>query len=249
MAGVMSAYILAQTLTLWYLLRKTKTDFPNLRQSAKFIRAHVLTSSQKMSVKKEVIYGGAIIVLLFSTALLYSFDVVVARIFLSPVDAGLYSGISAIARIVYFVTASVAGVLIATVKLQDGYVASRKILIKSAAIMLAVGGGVALVFSVAPCLVVNILMGASYSKVSYLLPLASLLMLVCSFNNLLVCFQIARRKYQSIIAIIFGLLSLATSLFFIHKGFYDVIISYLISNIVVFVVLLVQIIKKGVDEK
>jgi len=243
--AVMVAYILAQMLTLLYLQRKTKNDFPGIRESIKFIQLNPPTASQKIVIKKELIYGGAIIVLLFSVTLLYSFDVVVARLFLSPENAGAYSGISAIARIVYFVTASVAGVLIATVKLNEGYEKSRKILIKSFGIVTLIGGLVALFFAVLPDLSVKILLGSNYVHVAYLLPITSLMMLICSFNNLLVCFQIARRKYRAIFATLLGLVVLIMLLAFRHNGFYDIITGYLISNIVTFAVLFVQILKKG----
>jgi O-antigen/teichoic acid export membrane protein len=247
--AVMTAYILAQILTLLYLLRKTKNDFPNLRESIKFIRLNPPTQSQKLIIKKELVYGGAIIVLLFSITLLYSFDVVVARLFLSPENAGSYSGISAIARIVYFITASVAGVLIATVKLQDSYRKSRKILIKSLGIVIFIGGLVALTFALFPGLSVKILLGSSYAHVAYLLPIMGLLMLICSFNNLLVCFQIARRQYQTIVATLLGLIILIVLLIYMHRGFYDIIISYLVSNIVTFAILSIQIIKKGATDE
>jgi O-antigen/teichoic acid export membrane protein len=244
--GVMVAYILAQTLTLLYLIRKTKKDFPNLRESVKFAKEHSLAQSQKLTIKKELIYGGAIVVLLFLITLLYSFDVVVARLFLSPENAGLYSGISAIARIVYFITASVSGVLIATVKLREERGKSLRVLVNSFGAVVLVGGAIALAFAVLPGLFVKILLGSGYVSVAYLLPMTGLLMLICSFNNLLVCFQIAKRQYKAIIATTIGILVLVILLAFRHSGYFDIITSYLISNIVTFVVLSIQILKKGV---
>jgi O-antigen/teichoic acid export membrane protein len=243
--AVMVAYILAQTLTLLYLQRKTKNDFPGIRESIKFIQLNPPTGSQKLIIKKELIYGGAIIILLFSVTLLYSFDVVVARLFLSPENAGAYSGISAIARIVYFITASVAGVLIATVKLQDSYNKSRKILVKSFGIVALIGGAAALVFALLPNISVKILLGSNYEHVAYLLPIMGLLMLICSFNNLLVCFQIARRQYRAIFATLIGLSVMIIFLAFKHNSLSDIISGYLISNIVTFVTLLAQILKRG----
>jgi len=244
-AGVMSAYIIAQILALVYLLRKTKKDYPSLFESVKFIRLNKPTESQNKTIKREMVYASAIIVLLFSITILYTFDVVVARLFLSPENAGAYSGISVIARIVYFVTASVAGVLIATVKLQYGYLKSRMILLKSFGMVVLIGGSIAVLFALIPDLMVKILLGPNYAGVAYLLPAMALLMLICSFNNLLVCFQIARRQYRAIIGTLFGLVALAVLLVFMHSGYYDIIISYIISNVITFVILSVQILKKG----
>lgn len=243
--GVMLAYIFAQILMLIFLSRKTRNEFVGLDEGVKCVSNNQITPSQKKLVKKELIYGGAIILLLFSFTILYSFDVVVARMFLSPEDAGIYSGISVIARIVYFITASVAGVLIATVKLNDGHRNSIKALKKSSLLVLLIGGSVFVIFLLMPNLVISILMGSRYTAVSYLLPLTSFVMLISSFNNLFVCFQIARRQYRAILATLAGLIVLVVLLSQMHSDYYDIIESFLISNIVTFIVLLVQIIKKG----
>ncbi|MNY11919.1 hypothetical protein D3C86_1449750 [compost metagenome] len=108
----MVGYIIAQTATLAYLRLKTKNVFPSLRDS--FTAGLKFTGGDRKIIRSEVIYGCAILVLLSGITILYSSDSIIIRLFFSPDEAGMYSAVSAIARIVFFVTASVA-------KLKDSH--------------------------------------------------------------------------------------------------------------------------------
>jgi O-antigen/teichoic acid export membrane protein len=240
--GVMIGYILAQTLTLLYLLQKTKGHFPGLSGSFQF--KNKTTSSDRRVIKDELIYGCAILVLLSGITLLYSSDSIVVRLFFDSEESGLYSGISAVARIVFFVTASVAGVLIATVKMNDSRKHNLKVLYRSFGFVSLVGGLVTVFFAIFPNLSISLLFGVKYASSAYLLPLLALLMLVCSYNNLLICYEIALRRFKAIYIVGVSILALAILLSLFHDAFIEVIISYLAANLMVFVLLSIHILKR-----
>ncbi|MNH21653.1 hypothetical protein D3C85_931690 [compost metagenome] len=166
------------------------------------------------------------------------------RLFFNPVDSGLYSGISAVARIVFFVTASVSGVLIATVKMKDTHKHNLKVLYRSFGLVTLIGGLVAAFFIIFPTFSITFLFGAKYASSAYLLPLMAILMLVCSYNNLLICYEIALRKFKVIYIVAVSLIILATFLTFFHDSFTHIIIGYLAANLAVFVLLSIHILKR-----
>jgi len=242
--AAISGYIIAQALTLIYLNIRSRDIFPGIGHS--FKKLAKLENTTQM--KKELKFGFIVIVLLAALAVLYSFDVVLARFFLTPEAAGEYSGVSSVARIIYFATASVAGVLIASVAVKDSYKRSRKVLLVSAGIVSAIGLVVLAIFTLFPTQSISILLGLSYAHVSNLLPITGLFMFVASLNNLFITFQISRRRYEAVISAVVGVAVLVTFLFFKHSGVHDLIMGYLVANVVVFVILTLQIVRRSRDE-
>jgi len=242
--AAIAGYIIAQTLTLIYLNIRSKDVFPGIGHSFKKL-AKLKDSTQ---MKKELKFGFVVIVLLAALAILYSFDVVLARFFLTPEAAGEYSGVSSVARIIYFATASVAGVLIASVAVKDSYKRSRKVLLVSAGIVSAIGLVVLAIFALFPTQSISILLGQSYAHVSNFLPITGLFMFVASLNNLFITFQISRRRYDAVIPAVVGIAVLIIFLFLKHSGVHDLIMGYLVANVVVFVILTLQIVRRSRDE-
>lgn len=246
--AVMFGYIIAQIATLVYLARKSRSFFPGLKSLIILDRGKELSAPLSNLVKREFAYGSIVLVLLSGIMLLYTSDSIISRLFFSTEDAGLYSGVSAVARIIFFVTASIAGVLIATVKVEDHSKLNKKILIKSLGLVTVVGGAVALVFSFFPNFSISLLLGGSYTHFSHLLPLLSLVMMFCAYNNLLVSYQIALRKFSAVIPVAIGVGILVTSVMLYHEKLEDIIYGYLISNLVVCMILSLQIVRRGKNE-
>ncbi len=66
-------------------------------------------------IRKEFVYGLLILCTTGFITILYTSDIIVVKHFFPSESAGLYSGISTIANILFFVTASIAGVLLPSV--------------------------------------------------------------------------------------------------------------------------------------
>jgi O-antigen/teichoic acid export membrane protein len=240
--AVMLGYIIAQTANLVYLLWKTRGTFPSIQQSFNF--KPTFHDEDRKMIKDEVIYGIAILVLLSGITVLYSSDSIVMRLFFSPFETGMYSGISAVARIVFFVTASVAGVLLAMIKMEKSYNTNLKILLKSFGMITLIGGGMALLFILFPTFSISVLFGTKYAGIASLLPIVAILMLVCSYNNLLVCYEIALRRFKAIYIVGGSIILLAILVAFFHHTITEVVLSYLAANLIVFMLLSIQIIKR-----
>lgn len=241
--GAIVGYIIAQLLTLFYLELKSRHHFPNLKNSFKRLKG-----VDMLALKNEVRFGVLVIVVLFCAALLYSFDVVIARLFLDAEAAGAYSGVSSVARIIYFATASVAGVLIASVKVNDSVSRSRRVLGVSTAMVAGIGLSILCIFTIFPELSIGLLLGRDYLSGANLLPLTGSFMFIASINNLLLSFQIAQRKMSAVIAVVVGCLILSGYLVLNHSDVYDLIYGYLLANLVVLVILVIQIMKREKNE-
>lgn len=240
-SGVIFGYIIAQIINLMYVATKTRGKLPTLRSSVPVTLKEARFVSERHVLKQEMLYGLFILVLLAVVTVLYTSDAIVVRRYFTPNEAGLFSGISSVARIVFFVTASIAGVLIASVKIKNSTEENTRTLTKSLFLLLAIGGCVLLVFSVLPDLCVKILIGSKYATLSYLLPWVAVSTLIASLNNLLFSYQIALRRYESVAPALLGSGLLVVLLFTRHRSMPEVIADYILCNLLIFMITMVQI--------
>ncbi|MEO5690814.1 MAG: hypothetical protein ABIQ64_01370 [Candidatus Saccharimonadales bacterium] len=246
--AAITGYVIAQIVMLAYVRNKTRDVYKYS------VFKSVVQTSRKLSddhiTKGHIHYGLAILIILSGLALLYTSDTIIARLFFDSHTLGIYSGISSIARIIYFVTASVAAVLLASVTIRAGRVVNNTALKQSLLIVGLVGGGVALVFTLFPEIFVKTLIGSQYLDGSEWLPILSLVMLVCSINNLLAIYQIALRRKKTIIPVTAGIVSLTIGLTCYHSSIDQFIGVFLASNLLVCVLLSMEIVlenKRGKD--
>lgn len=156
-------------------------------------------------VSPELKYAGLVLAGSLTTTAFYSIDIVVVKHAFDAHTAGLYAGISTIARIIFFLTGSVSQVLMPAIKLKNPRKENQQILKKSLMLLVGVGGAALIVFAIAPKLVIKILMGSEYLPYANLLPLLSLVILVVSILNLYISYYMALRQYAIALIAIIGL--------------------------------------------
>ena len=131
--GATIGIVLSNIFVLAYLLYQTRDG---LHLSSK-TNVHVL---EKGSVKKELKYG---VLVFFATSLVtlyYTSDVLIIKHYFNSIDAGSYSGISAIAKILYFVIGPTSIVLMSSIKIKNSFKENSLALKKSLIISLIIGG-------------------------------------------------------------------------------------------------------------
>lgn len=135
LAGILFAYLLG----MWTL--RDVIAAPGHRESLRSMSGFAVTATI-----------GTVGVLL-----LYNLDVILAKHYLSPRDAGLYGGLNKIGTIVYFGTLSISQVLFPRV-VEAVHTNSHpgRLLLLSAGLMCLLGGCALLVFGVLPTLVVTL---------------------------------------------------------------------------------------------
>jgi len=222
-AGAIGGLIAAQVVALMYAVTKVT-------------HGHVGTLAHSLSkywwpdlrlVMSELRYVGFALVGSLAVMLLLSLDVIVVKYFFDAHTAGLYAGVATVARIIFFLTASVAQVLLPAVKLGHPVLKNRGLLVKSAVILSALSLPVLMVCTIRPEFVMHLLMGAQYTTFSSLLaPLAWAIFFV-SVANLLVSYCLALRQYVPAVLAMVGTIATYGVMFLKHGSLSDIVTTLL----------------------
>ncbi len=97
----------------------------------------------------------------------YSIDIILVKHFLSPIDAGHYSGLSILGKIVVFASLAIVGVMFPIV--AGRHKADQRhggVLLSTLAMITLVSGAIVAAYAAAPRPVINILFGAKYLPVA-----------------------------------------------------------------------------------
>jgi O-antigen/teichoic acid export membrane protein len=149
----------------------------------------------------------------------YNFDVLLAKHFLSTQDAGLYSAMSLLGKILFFGTISISVVMFPRVAAihAEGRRAHRTVNL-SLALVTAAGGVVVLAYFLIPHFIVHLLLRKpEYEQIAPYLGLFSLAMLGLALANILVYYFVAVHKRRFIVGIALGAVAFGT-LLKIHHG-------------------------------
>ncbi len=225
--GAIAGVVLAQAVAFMYAARAARKigfkrpENASLRQLPSF-----------KILRPELKYGGLVLCGSLIITVLSSADIFVVKHFFDATTAGRYAGVSTVARIIFFLTASIAQVLLPSVRINQTAEHNRQLFRKSLGLVVAVGGSATLVFATFSKLIVTILMGKHYLAYAHLLGRLSLVMLVLSILNLVICYFIALRRYQISVIVIAGACVIAGLLAAYHGSLEAVINSLLYGSLV-----------------
>jgi len=155
-------------------------------------------------LRPEVKYGLFVLCGSLTVTVLSSVDIFVVKHFFDAETAGRYAGVSTVARMIFFLTASVAQVLLPSVRIHQSAKQNRQFLLKSFALVGVLGGLTTLVFTVFEDRIITVLMGRDYLTFAHLLGPLSLAMFVISILNLIISYYIALRRYQISVIVLLG---------------------------------------------
>lgn len=188
-------------------------------------------------VLPELKYAGLVLVSSLTITALYSIDIIAVKHYFDAHTAGEYAGIATVARIIFFLTASIAQVLLPSVMLRNAAGKNRDILFKSLALTAMVGGSALLAFWVMPDFITRLLMGDEYARFAYLLPRLGLVVFVVSLLNLLMLYFMALRHYAIAFIAIMGL-AVTCGLVGIHHDSLQAIVDSMLGGSVALATLL-----------
>jgi len=229
--GAITGLVIAQILALGYVFYKTK-------ERLNF--ANDLKIRFTPRLKKEIKYGILFLITSLTVTFLYTADVLIVKHFFPPEEAGLYSGISTIARIIFYLTATTSGVLLPYIKFTNSRKQNRKLFLKAFIINIILGGGSLLIFWLFPELVIKILIGTKFLSVALILPHLGLLLVIVSVINLIFFYYLALRQFFiSIIAILGIVLTLVLS-YLNHSSLTEIINNFILGAGLILVLLLLR---------
>ena len=229
--GAISAIIIAQSIALLYLASKTKHLLDFKKQKIKI----------DGRIKKELKYGLLILASTLSVTFLYTADIIIIKHYFPNDTAGIYSGMAVIARIIFFITGSVVGVLLPSIKIKDGNGENNKILRKAIILIMILGGTVLIAFSLFPEFAINLLIGDRYLDYAHLLPRMGLILFLVSIINLLSNYLLALRNYYLAFVSVIGISAISIISIFRHETLIQIINNFLFGSIfILFLLILIS---------
>jgi O-antigen/teichoic acid export membrane protein len=160
-------------------------------------------------VVPELKYAAVAFVTLLTITLMMSVDVIAAKYFFDAQTAGLYAGIATVGRIVFFLAAPIAQVLMPLVKIDNPPRENRGLLMRSLALTVGVCGVfvVGSVFFSEP--IIRILMGVDYITYAAVLPELALAICLISVVNLICMYYLSLRQTMVMVIGIIGIAAMA----------------------------------------
>lgn len=231
-SGAILGLVVAQFVGLWYASASSRKH--GFRGAS--LRSFIHMPNLRL-IAPELRYGLLVLIGSLGMTGFYSIDTIIVKHYFNAQTAGLYAGIATIARIIFFLTASVTQVLLPSVTLQQSGKENQKILLKSTLLLVCVGGLNFIVFALAPQLVIHLLMGSSYLRYADLLPRLSLLIFIVSILNLFIMYHIALRRYAVMFIIISGIIVATLLLHAYHQSLQAVINGLLYSSLAMLMLL------------
>lgn len=178
----------------------------------------------------EIKYAGVVFAGLLSITLLMSIDVIVVKYYFDAYTAGLYAGIAAVARIVFFFAVPLSQVLMPMVKTGQTQQQNMSLLYKSLILTVAVCSPVVGACWLFPDFIIGLLMGASYMQYAELLPILALVVFIISLVNLVFMYYLTlRQKTVTVIGIIGFVVSLSIMIMW-HDTLQSVVYGLLFTS-------------------
>ncbi|MBU4216800.1 oligosaccharide flippase family protein [Candidatus Parcubacteria bacterium] len=227
--GAIFGLLLAQVLAFYYVFLKTRQQ---LKLNA---GKHIQIDGR---IKKELWYGLSILISSFAVTFLYTFDVVLVKYFFSANEAGLYSGIATVGRIIFFLTASISMVLLSAVKIDKSKKDNLKTLSKGLLLTIGLGGATLLTFYLFYDMVVGLLIGSKYLLFSKYLFKLGILSFLASIVNLIFVYFFALRNKQIIFPSLLAPLFVLILTLFNHDTIMSVINNFIFGGVFVLTALL-----------
>ncbi|MGI8484752.1 MAG: oligosaccharide flippase family protein, partial [Thermomicrobiales bacterium] len=159
------------------------------------------------SARREVLlFALPVLTTLFGEILINHSDILIAKRFFSAEDAGHYSALSLIGRVVFFASWPIAAIVFPLVTQRAHQNKSHRwLLFLSLGVVVTIGGSITLVTAIAPELVIRTLFGPAYISVAPLLWIYAAATTLYTIANAIVSYQLALGKgFGSILALLAG---------------------------------------------
>ncbi len=228
--GAVCGMLMAQLVTLGYLFWKTKD---------KLTFVPVLGPLFTKKIYGELGYGLLVLVVSLTATFLYSADVLVVKHYFSATQAGLYSGIAIVGRVIFFLSASVGAVLFPSITKDNTVAENNKLLFKALFIVFLLGGSACLFFVLFPSWLVHLLIGSRYLDYVYLLPRLGLLSFLAAIAQILFFYYLALRQKFILFPAIIGVTIDVLLSYFNHANLYAIVNNFIFGSLTVIILLII----------
>jgi O-antigen/teichoic acid export membrane protein len=230
-AGAIGGLVVSQILTVVYLFRITHKNGLRKGKNDKLFRLPSMSL-----VRPELSFALLVLIVSIVTTVFFSIDVVLVKHYFPAKMAGQYAGVATIARIIYFLTGSVATVLLSAVQLKAPLKTNRKLFLRSLGLTAILGGFALLVFGLLPRLCIKILIGSRYLPLAGLLPKLGLTLFVISIVNLVFSYDVALRRWSIAIISIIGMVTTGYLVAIWHQSPSQIVNALLVGSLLLLVI-------------
>lgn len=225
--GAIAGILIAQFLAFLYI------TFIAKRMGFTSTRHKKLSMPDFTLIKPELRYLFSVMIVFFIVTFFYTADVLIVKRYFDSEVAGQYAGISAIAKILFFATASFSAVLLASIGQYYTLDHNRRTTLRSFLLVIFVGGPTLLLFTLFPEAIINLMLGGRYVELAYLLPPLSFVIFLVSIINLCFYYFLAMREYIIVpTAVIGGVIT-----FFLtaarHSNLEAIIQNFMVGSIII----------------
>jgi len=192
--------------------------------------------------RKEIInYSWPTLIATIFLVLAINLDILLVKHYFSPEEAGLYSAISTIGKIILYLTAPVITVMFPMISEQQSRGEKHyRVFLFSLILTLIAALAILAVYVIAPGKVISILYGQNYVSYFYLLPEIGLAVLFYSLANLLVNYYLAVKKFAFLYSFALILLSQVIIISFWHPSILAVVRVLIFTFALLFVLIFSQ---------
>jgi O-antigen/teichoic acid export membrane protein len=183
------------------------------------------------TIVPELKYAVSVFAGLLAVTLLTSVDIIVVKYYFDAHTAGLYAGITTVARIIFFLASPIGQVLMPSVKLEQTAEQNRALFLKSLLLTIGICGIVLLACVVVPSQLVGIMMGEKYVKYATLLPPLATAIFAASLSSLGMLYALALRQTSVAIVGIMGFVITLGALLFWHGSLQAVVYDMLFGSL------------------
>lgn len=235
--GAMAFAAAAAALLAYYWL-----DVPKKFKSAE--------DTNKINITSAILGLWPVFLTALSLTALYNIDVILAKHFFAPEEAGYYSVLSLLGRIIFFITGSVAIVLFPTVVERHNknekysHVVKYSLLLVSAFSLIIV-----FLYFIAPNLIIKILFGGLYLPAAPYLGYFGLAMMFFSLINLLAVYNLSLKRTSFVPFLIFGLIIEIGLIYLFHQTIWQIIEVMITAMAVTLFLMLIFYYKTDVKRK
>jgi O-antigen/teichoic acid export membrane protein len=196
----------------------TKHELPPLLQTLAWPKRHEINL-----IKRHVTFIVEVIVALIGMSVLLSIDVMLVKHLFSAEYAGQYSGVSTVARIIFYASAPLVSVMLPAITLRS-LKASKQAFYRTLGLSMTICVAGLLVFTLLSHFIMRVLLGEQFAAASSWLPLLSVVALLVTVTNIMVNYLLALRSHLALVISLTSL-ALATILIFLHHDTINQIVA------------------------
>ncbi|MDP3976277.1 MAG: oligosaccharide flippase family protein [bacterium] len=189
--------------------------------------------------KKLLLYAIPTLLNVFCITMLYNWDLILVKHYLSPELAGQYGALALFGKIILFSSGPIVVALFPMAAAHQNQNRQLQLILQALFLTLLVGVTATTMFFILPNFLVSMLMGSSFSPIAPLLGLIGITFSFFSLNNILVQFFISTEKTRGAFILLLSITLMTAGISLFHGSLEEIIKVLLGIQAFTFILLLV----------